>query len=311
MNSVPSLCDNSLRDSLLAAARDVGAAAVGFAAVHPLSEEENAQYDSWIAAGHHAGMEYMARHSRLRRNPGTLLPGARSVMCAAFPYAPEKGQRSALFADYALGDDYHDVLRRRLQIVADAMTAAVPESQTRICVDTAPLRERLWAVKAGLGFVGLNCQLIIPGTGSRVFLAEILWTASVTPSQPCTHTGCMQCGACIRSCPGHALDGCGSIDAARCLSYLTIEHRGDLPDDLSLAGRRIYGCDICQDVCPHNAVAAPAVIPEFRPRPQVAALTADTIEAMEQADFSRIFKGSAVKRAKLVGLQRNVRKLYK
>lgn len=311
MSSVQYQCNNDGRDNIAALARQAGAVAVGFAEVAPLSPRDIAIYDDWIERGNHAGMDYMARHASLRRNPELLLEGARSVMCAAFSYALPPGQRSGLFADYAVGDDYHDVLRKRLQPVAEAMQAAVPGSLTRICVDTAPLRERLWAVKAGLGFIGRNCQLIVPGVGSRVFLAEILWTAAVEPTPPCPVDRCSNCGACVRACPGQALDGCGSIDARRCLSYLTIEHRGDLPDNLSLSGRRIYGCDICQDVCPCNNVPPSAAVPEFMPRPDVMALSLASVEGLQQPDFSRIFKGSAVKRAKLAGLLRNAAKARK
>ena len=185
--------------------------------------------------------------------------------------------------------------------------------ETRVCVDTAPLRERHWAVRAGLGFTGLNNQLIIPGFGSKIFLTEILWTVGVPPDAPCT-ASCLRCGACLRACPGKALDADGSaLDARRCLSYLTIEHRGDFPDGAPrpAAGQRIYGCDICADVCPYNspealAAATAATLPEFAMRPAVESLksTAD-IAALTPDSFAAIFRGSAVRRARLAGLHRN------
>ena len=280
-----------------------GACAVGFARVQPLSDAETAVYDTFVADGRHAGMDYLANHAALRRDPASLLEGARTIICCAFAYP--KAPPQSLFAGYALGRDYHDVLRKRLRPVAAALEALVPGSQTRICVDTAPLRERFWARRAGVGFIGLNNQLIVPGIGSRVFLAEILWTAATEPDAPLDDAVCCSCLACIVSCPGRALDGNGGIDCRRCLSYLTIEHRGSLPGGVRLDGR-LYGCDICQDVCPHNRNVRRVEVPdELRPSPQVVELTAQRIAALDRDGFSALFSKSAVKRAKLEGLQRN------
>lgn len=314
MNSMPCPCSPALPDScreeLRALAIEAGAVACGFAEADTLPAEATARYDRWIAAGRHASMTYMERHADLRRDPRTLLEGARTVMVMAFSYAAR--QRHPLFADYALGADYHDALRARADSIAATMRTR-HGGETRVCVDTAPLRERHWAVRAGLGFTGLNNQLIIPGFGSKIFLTEILWTVGVTPDAPCT-ASCLRCGACLRACPGKALDADGSaLDARRCLSYLTIEHRGDFPDDAPrpAAGQRIYGCDICADVCPYNspealAAATAATLPEFAMRPAVEALksTAD-ISALTPDSFTAIFRGSAVRRARLAGLHRN------
>lgn len=291
--------------SIIQCALDTGAVAAAFAPCVPVDDAHVALYDQWLGRGAHAGMEYMERYGDIRRNPALLLEGARSLLCCAFPYAQNAAERSPLFSDYAVGDDYHEVLRRRLGPVAELMQTIVPGSQTRICVDTAPLRERYWAWRAGIGFIGLNNQLIVPGKGSKVFLAEILWTATADYGTP-LDMDCGRCGACVQACPGHALDGKGSIDCNRCLSYLTIEHRDELPEWLSLP-QRIYGCDVCQDVCPHNCHAV-AALPEFRPRPAVLALTRTDIAGMTQAQFSTIFTHSAVKRAKLTGLRRNAEK---
>lgn len=287
-------------------ALDAGAVAAAFAPCVTVDDEHVTLYNSWLGRGAHAGMEYMERYGDIRRDPAMLLDGARSILCCAFPYAQSRDNRSALFADYAVGDDYHEVLRRRLTPVAEMMQALAPGSQTRICVDTAPLRERYWACRAGLGLIGLNNQLIVPGIGSKVFLAEILWTAPADYGTPLPGD-CGRCGACVKACPGQALDGKGSINCSRCLSYLTIEHRGELPAWVALPGR-IYGCDICQDVCPHNRHAADA-LPEFRPRPSIQDLTRKAICDMTQARFSSVFTHSAVKRAKLAGLQRNAKKI--
>ncbi|MDE6156998.1 MAG: tRNA epoxyqueuosine(34) reductase QueG, partial [Muribaculaceae bacterium] len=279
-----------------------GACSCGIAEAAPVDDSAAELYDSWIAQGRHGSMDYLTRYSDVRRDPTLLLEGARSVIVCAFAYGDSR--RSPLFADYALGDDYHTVLRDMLRPVAAALEEAVPDSATRICIDTAPLRERYWAQRAGLGFTGLNNQLIIPGIGSAVFLATILWTADATADAPCLGH-CSGCQACVRACPGKALDGNGGMDARRCLSYLTIEHRGELPDDISLPAR-IYGCDICRDVCPLGAAKkALPLLPALQARPEILALDIDAIRSLDRDSFSATFRRSAVKRAKLEGLLRN------
>lgn len=347
-----------------------GAYAVGIAGISPLPHSETDRYRRWIAEGMNGGMDYMARHLELRDNPALLLPGATSIISCAFSYysplpiasastrtasastpVPDRGASDGLrWARYSLGTDYHEVLRARLGEVAAWITDQTG-AQCRVCVDTAPLRERYWAVRSGLGFIGLNDQLIIPGAGSYFFLGEIITTLPLDPDAPCTLT-CGSCRACIKACPGHALiptaDSIGSstiaptprpladtcsqphaasnphphadtgsqphaagdhrsfLDARKCLSYLTIEHRGDFPEGTAI-GNHIYGCDICQEVCPHNVNPPVTKIPEFAPRPEILSLTREEILAMSQADFSRIFTHSAIKRTKLVGLHRNAR----
>ena len=295
----------TLRDELIARALAAGACAAGMAPAEPISANDVEAYRRWIGAGCHGTMDYLAKYDDVRADPRLLLDGARSVLCTAFSYYSPGQERSSLFADYALGEDYHTAVRQALSPVAEWMEQRVPGSATRICIDTAPLRERLMAVRAGLGFIGLNNQLITP-VGSRVFLAEILWTAAVEPSAPCTDH-CLRCGKCVDACPGRALDGCGGLDARRCLSYLTIEYRGDLPDDLHLSGR-IYGCDICQDVCPHNARGGAEVIAPLRPRPAVLALDREAIAALTPELYASTFRRSAIKRVKLPHLLRNAAK---
>lgn len=306
MNSSPFRCDDRIRSVILEAADATGACAAGFVAVTAVSSRSTEIYRDWIAQGRHGGMVYLEKYAEVRDNPAMLLDGAQSILCLAFAYRSAHTPRHPLFADYALGEDYHEVLRKHLAPVASLMEQCAEGSHTRICVDTAPLRERYWAVKAGLGYIGLNNQLIIPGKGSAVFLAEILWTASVTPSEPCAVETCLQCRRCVEACPGAALDGNGGLDARRCLSYLTIEHRGAFPDGFSLAGRKIYGCDICRDVCPlGNAGADLPVLGEFIPDKRLMSLTEKDVSDMSQDEFSQIFRHSAIKRTKLAGLLRN------
>lgn len=305
MSCAPCRCSGELRTAILSVAKEAGACAAGFARVEPVEPRYVEAYRRWIERGMNGGMEYLDRYHEVRENPALLLEGARSMLCVAFPYRNGSMPRHPLFADYALGNDYHEVLRHALEPVARIMRESVDGSETRICIDTAPIRERYWAAKAGLGFIGLNNQLIIPGIGSAVFLAEILWTVDVTPSSSRIEESCIMCGRCVKSCPSGALQKDGTLDARRCLSYLTIEHRGELPEELSLVGRRIYGCDVCRDVCPYNSSNEMPVREEFKPSEELMKLTVADICRMEQPDFSRIFRHSAVKRAKLAGLLRN------
>lgn len=308
MSSSPSPCDAVAgRGQLMPLAVSVGATDIGIADAAPVSDDAVTAYRDWISAGCHGTMDYLNRYDDVRRDPRLLLDGARSLIVAAFNYMPSVRQPDAhpRFADYALGLDYHEVVRRRLSVMADGIKSRWGGS-TRVCIDTAPLRERYWAVKAGLGFIGRNNQLILPGRGSRFFIGTILTTVRFEPCKP-MERGCGDCGACVAACPGGALCD-GRFDARRCLSYLTIEYRGDLPDGLIL-GNRIYGCDVCQDVCPHNRDAKPTDIHEFALSESLMRLTRDDISAMTPGQFSAIFAHSAVRRTKLAGLLRNLKHL--
>lgn len=316
-----------LRRALMSA----GAVAVGFAELGEVESGVWEEFERWLAAGNNAGMAYMANHAAIRRNPALLLdPPAEngsnndsdgssstatgSVISLAFRYPanPEYRPGALRFARYALGDDYHEVLRERLQPVCRRLNDA--GWRTRICVDSAPILERYWAVRAGLGFIGRNRQLIIPGIGSYLFLAEIITDLPLPPDTPCKGACPPDCDACLRACPhgalGETAQGEGinpaGLNARHCLSYLTIENReAHLP--FTLPANRPYGCDLCQEICPFNRQAADsAVLPEFRPRPGLLALTAAEAAALDQPAFSALFRHSPVKRAKLAGLLRNL-----
>lgn len=296
-----SKCSDALRD----VAQRLGVTRLGIATVHDVDPIETARYDKWIADGCNGEMSYLDKYHDIRRNPEGLLPGAKSVIVCAFNYFPQRFQRHDVpqFAYYAYGKDYHEVVRSRLQ----ALAAYIVENyggETRVCVDTAPLPERYWAVEAGLGFRGLNSQLIIPGLGSYFFLGEILTTIDFVPDKP-FKGDCGSCGECVRSCPGRAING-GKIDARRCISYLTIEYRGDtLPDSTDLGGR-VYGCDLCQQVCPHNRGCTATDIDEFLPTEEFLALDRKELESLTPEKFNALFRHSAVKRTKLKGLMRNI-----
>ena len=307
MSAHPSI-DNG--DDIRRCLLEAGAVAVGFARAEPISQIAAAEYDDWLQAGCHAGMCYLERHAPLRLDPDNVLAGTETVISLAFSYNPvlRRSPQLPVIATYAYGDDYHDVVRRHLERPVARLRDALG-GDWRICTDTAPLAERYWAMRAGIGRRGLNGSIIIDGHGSRVFLAEILTTITITPDTPSTRR-CMECGACLRACPGQAILSGSRIDAHRCLSYLTIEHKGDFPPEADVlhtpAGRRtLYGCDICVEICPHNHGVPVTSISEFTLRHDIAGLTAAQAAAMTQTQFSNIFCGSAIKRARLAGLQRN------
>lgn len=284
-------------------ARSCGAVAVGIAKAGDIDTACADSFDRWIAAGRNATMDYLARHAPLRRNPSAVLPGAASVISMAFPYRPAGGYHHPHIADYALGRDYHIVLRERLAPMVE-MIAREYGAMARVCVDSAPMAERYWAVKAGVGFVGRNCQLIVPCIGSGVFLCEVVTTLELPADAPCG-LSCYGCGRCIRACPGGALKDCGGFDAGRCISYLTIEHRGDLP--AGLPGGMVYGCDVCQRVCPHNSGEPPEPLDEFRPDPRLLALDAAALANLSSGDWRRLGAGSARTRLRYSDFRRNLR----
>lgn len=297
-----------MEQHIKARAQELGLDACGIARVHAVDSEAAMRYRRWLDENANGCMEWAARYCDVRDNPALLLDGAQSIIMVAMNYYPARLQPhdAPQFALYAYGRDYHEVMRDRLQRLAATVTQ-LTGAATRCCVDTAPLRERYWAVQAGLGFIGRNNALILPGKGSYFFLGAIVTTAQLQPDPPCTLT-CGDCGACERACPGNALHSGMPVDARRCLSCLTIEYRGPLPQwTRKVLGNRVYGCDECQRCCPHNRNAKPTQVAELQPSEAFLSLTASDINQMDQTEFSRLFAHSAVKRTKLAGLQRNLR----
>lgn len=279
-----------------------GAVRAGFARAGKIDSAAAEEYSRWIAAGCHGTMDYLARHEPLRRSPESVLPGARTVISAAFPYAPRQGDGHPLVADYALGRDYHAVVRGRLERVA-AFIRGNCGALCRVCCDTAPLPERYWAVRAGVGYTGLNHQLYVPGMGAGFFLGEIVTTLELPPDGP-VMSECTGCGACVRACPTGALGTGGDFDARKCLSYLTIEYRGELPDGADLHGR-VYGCDACRKACPLTPPEPVEALPEFRPGAELLALDREAFATMTTGRYRRLFAQSAIRRAPLSRLRHN------
>lgn len=296
---------------------DTGAVAVGFARAERVSLEAENNFDEWLASGSHAGMEYMANHRELRLDPRTLLEGTRTVISLAYSFAPQsfRDPSKGIIACYAYFRDYHDVLRKLLKKTVKELEEKYGGSY-RICIDSAPVMERYWAVKSGIGKRGWNGSVIVPQAGSLCFLAEILTTLEIAPDQP-QGEKCLECGACKKGCPGHAIGENGTIDSRRCISYLTIEHRGEWTSPEALEtmstpiGRNtIFGCDHCLRVCPHNHAAVPisttATLSPIPTIPSILTISRSDIARMTEEDFAKTFQGSPIRRAKLSGLLRNI-----
>lgn len=288
-------------------AASLGFDACGFAAAAPVDDEAVQRYDRWVQQGHHGCMQWAAGHRDLRRDPSMLLEGAQTVISLALNYYPAKFQPQGTLrvAYYAYGRDYHEVLREKLTSLARFIEQTTC-CATRPCVDSAPIRERYWAQRAGLGFVGRNNCLIIPGRGSFFFLGEIVTTARLHPDEPCTGS-CGDCGRCVKACPSGALGKDGAVDATRCLSCLLIEnHDEQLPAWVGdVIGDRVVGCDECQLCCPHNAHAVATSIEDFAPTDAVMTLTRERILEMTGGDFKRTFAHSAISRLRIKTLRRN------
>ncbi len=288
-------------------AASLGFDACGFAAVEPVDDEAVARYDRWLEQGHNGCMQWAAGHRDLRRDPSMLLDGARTVISLALNYYPARFQPPGTLrvAYYAYGRDYHEVLREKLTELSHFIEQ-ITHCATRPCVDSAPIRERYWAQRAGLGFVGRNNCLILPGKGSFFFLGEIVTTAQLAPDKPCTGT-CGDCGKCVAACPAGALSEQGAVDASRCLSCLLIENHAD---ELAawvgeVIGDRVVGCDECQLCCPHNSHAVATTVEDFAPTEAVMTLTRERIEAMTAGEFKRTFAHSAISRLRYKTLRRN------
>jgi epoxyqueuosine reductase len=268
---------------------------------------------SWLAAGKHGSMAYMAEHVGARLDPNLVLKGARSVLMVADVYAPRGrddvvGKRRGRVARYARGGDYHVVMKRRLHALADTLRAKHPEHQFRVFVDTAPVLEREYAVRAGLGWVAKNSLLIHPRAGSYLLLGGIFTTLPVENAGAPAIDHCGTCTRCIDACPTGAITPY-SVDASRCISYLTIERRLPIDERFHAAiGDWIYGCDICQEVCPHNS-ARPAGVEAAPARPEYAPArdSFDLLDVLEWSEEARrrAFQGSAMKRATLAMMKRN------
>ena len=303
-----------------ARALEMGFGEVGIAPVGPSAHGE--AYERWLSAGMHGEMGYLAREDAVakRKDPAVLVPGARSAVVVTLDYFPPEGADApssadpsrAVFARYARNEDYHEMMKERLIALQEWISAELVPVNGRAYVDTGAVLERELAQRAGIGWAGRNTMLVRPRRGSYCFLGVVLLDVELEYDEPFAADRCGRCSRCVDACPTGALlgrdaDGAPVMDARRCISYLTIEQRGPIPRELRLLiGNRVYGCDICQEVCPWNSFAEPTSEPAFLPREGVDGAALVELMGMTQEEFSRRFKGSAVKRTKRRGLLRNV-----
>lgn len=300
-----------LSDKIKAEALRLGFSACGIAPAEPVDETTAQAFGQWLAEGKQAEMGYMGNYLEKRLDPRLLMEGTRSIISVALNYYPEQFMDEAAyqFAWYAYGKDYHDVMKAKLaalEAYIHELASPLP-AQSRIFCDTAPVLERYWAWRAGLGWIGKNTQLILPRAGSCFFLGEIFIDIEADSyGQPMTNR-CGSCTHCLQACPTKAIEAPFRLNSARCLSYLTIEHRGVLPANSELKmGNKIYGCDDCLKACPWNRFSTPCRVPEFQPSPSLLAMRRADWETLTREQYKALFKGSAVKRAKYSGLMRNI-----
>jgi epoxyqueuosine reductase len=292
----------TLTESVKALALELGFDLVAVGPAAP--PEHGAALRRWVEAGHAGSMGYLSRRLEERLDPARVLPGVRASVCVALNYYQGEAGDSTWrpIARYAWGRDYHDVIGPRLERLAAHLTEAAG-ARSRGYVDTGPVLERDLAARAGLGWIGKNTMLLHPALGSWFFIGVLLTTADLVADAPLADR-CGSCRACLDACPTGAFVAPYVLDARRCISYLTIEHRGPIAADLhrGMAGWQ-FGCDVCQDVCPWNRKAPPTRHPEFVP--DTAYPGAGAVSQMDDAAIREAFRGSALLRAKPAGLRRN------
>ncbi|MCB0663869.1 MAG: tRNA epoxyqueuosine(34) reductase QueG [Saprospiraceae bacterium] len=305
---------NTLKSRLKEKAKELGFFQTGVAAAGPL-EKEARLLEEWLNRGYHGKMTYMENHFELRTNPQKLVPGAKSVLTFLCNYHQEEKQKDPLapkLASYAFGKDYHFVIKDKLKWLLSWLEEEVGQIEGRGFVDSAPVMERAWAEKTGLGWVGKNTLIIHPKAGSYFFLAVLITDLELEPDVAIKDY-CGTCTRCIDACPTDAIHAEGPLmDASKCISYLTIELKEAIPE--AFKGKMenwMFGCDICQEVCPWNRFSKPHQEPAFEPDQRILDFTKEDWEEITEDVFKEIFKKSAVKRTKFSGLKRNISFLKK
>lgn len=272
-------------------------------------EDEAVRLENWLQNGFHGKMQYMENHFDKRLDPRLLVDDAKSVVSLSFNYYPEKHQNTDSYkiAKYAYGEDYHFVIKEKLKELLAAIHLEIGEVSGRCFVDSAPVLERAWAEKAGIGWNGKHSLLIQKQEGSFFFLAELIIDLELEYDQPTTTNHCGTCTKCIDACPTEAILPNNTIDASKCISYFTIELKDSIPSTFKNQMEDwIFGCDICQDICPWNRFSKPHNQPLFAPKENVLEMTKKDWEEITEETFGKVFKKSAVKRTKFAGLQRNI-----
>ncbi len=299
-----------LTEKIRQKALEIGFDKVGFAPADALAEEGE-QFREWLSRGYQGEMAWLEREPEKRTDPRALFPGARSVIAVALNYhTPHKhsdDRQTGKISRYAWGDDYHDVMREKLRTLLDWIIAEVPGSEGKICVDTAPIMDKAWAVRAGLGWLGKHSNVITTELGSWIFLGEVIVNFDVAYDAEPVADHCGTCTQCLDACPTGAIVEPYVVDSRKCISYATIELRHEtLPSHIAgnLDGW-LYGCDICQDVCPWNRFQEPTSESRFEPRNSETEISLEALAEMDHDAYVERFRKSAIKRTKLSGLKRN------
>jgi len=295
---------------LKAFARNLGFDHCGIARVQRLDDDAR-RLEQWLQKGMQGKMQYMENHFDLRIDPAKLVPGAKSVITLLLNYYPSENQKEGAprFSKYAYGKDYHEVIRNKLNALLGLIREHIGDVHGRGFVDSAPVLERSWAQRSGLGWIGKNGNMITKHSGSFFFIATLIMDLELVYDDPFAKDFCGSCTRCIDHCPTDAILPGKVVDGSKCISYFTIE----LKDELLPAGMTgqfddwVFGCDTCQDVCPWNRFSKPTQEPAFSPLPEILNFTTQEWESITETSFKRIFSHSAVKRTKFNGLQRNLK----
>lgn len=296
-------------------ASSLGFSYCGIARAQRLDDDAR-RLENWLKKGMQGKMSYMENHFDLRIDPTKLVPGAKSVITLLFNYYPPVEQnKESVFkvSRYAYGKDYHDVIRPKLKDLLAQLQQVVGQIEGRGFVDSAPVLERSWALRSGLGWIGKNGNLITKKNGSYFFIATLITDLELIPDEPMAKDFCGSCTKCIEACPTEAIGPNKTVDGSKCISYFTIELKDlIIPDQYKgKFDNRMFGCDICQEVCPWNKFSTPHQIEELTPKSEILSLTDKEWLELTEENFNRIFKESAIKRSKYRGIMRNIQFLAK
>ena len=300
---------NKITEIIKKKAVDLGFSSCGISQARFLKEEEK-KFEDWLNHGYHGSMDYLNKNFDKRLDPRKLVHGSKSVISLTYNYYPPKKlvrKNNFIISKYAYGKDYHKILKKKLRKLFFFMKENIGNIEGRVFVDSAPVHERAWAKLSGLGWIGKNSLLINKKMGSYFFIAEIISDLDLEYDSPVSDM-CGKCTRCIDACPTDAITKAQVIDAQKCISYLTIENKKKIPKELQKnMNGYIFGCDICQEVCPWNRFSKPHNEESFLPNKEIKKYRKkDWIELTEET-FNIIFKGSAIKRTKYKGLKRNIK----
>ena len=273
-------------------------------------EDEAPKLEKWLNQNHHGKMNYMENHFDKRLDPRKLVPGAKSVVSLLLNYHTDENQydtQAPKISKYAFGEDYHYVIKKKLKKFLKFISKEIGEVQGRVFVDSAPVMDKVWASKSGLGWIGKNTNLISKKVGSFFFIAELIIDLELEYDIPTTDH-CGNCTACLDACPTDALIAPYQIDASKCISYLTIELKEKIPSEFKgKMDQWAFGCDVCQTVCPWNRFSEPHEVSEFEPNEKIMSMSKKDWEELTEEVFNDLFKNSAIKRTNFSGLKRNIK----